>query len=113
MPLGLISSVYSKNPNKQNIFSRSFSLIPMPVSSTWISKTPFFASLTTFANYFSSWNVKSYRQLTYFADILTLPPFFENFKAFETKLIRTCCSLCLSVHTIMGKLILSYSNYGS
>jgi len=54
MPLVLISDVYSKKPNNWNSLFKSFFLMPVPVSSTYTSSTPFFALLTTLINGSSS-----------------------------------------------------------
>ena len=84
MPFVFISLVASRNPNNLNNFPKSSFLIPVPVSITYTSNIPCYASLTNYFKFYLS-KVRSLSSFIYVVITFTEPLLPVNFNAFETK----------------------------
>ncbi len=85
IPFVLIWLVSSRNPNSLNNLFKSFSFIPIPESSTTISRTPCFAFYTISTKLGSSGYYKLEMLLITFPFTLTNPPLLVNFKALDIR----------------------------
>ena len=86
-PIPFVFNYYvdSKKPNNLNNFYWSFYLIPMPVSSTIISTTPYLAFSTILIKFCSSGYDKSVFWFNIFPLTLTKPPLLVNLSELDIR----------------------------